>query len=74
MSKIPRMLTVKQTAEETGLPERFVRRLCASGEIVTVKSGCKYLINLDRLIDFLNGQGKGEDTEPKQYGAIRRVG
>lgn len=74
MSNIPRMLTVRQTVEATGLPERFIRRLCTSSEIVTVKSGCKYLINLDRLIDYLNGQGKSKDAEPKQCSAIRRVG
>lgn len=54
MSRVPRMLTIKETAKETGLAEYFIRQLCISGEIVTVKAGSKYLVNLDRLIEYLN--------------------
>jgi len=48
------MRTIAETAKVTGLAENFVRRLCLSGQIVSVKAGKKYLINLDRFIEFLN--------------------
>ncbi len=56
----PTMLTIKDTAARTGLSEHFLRRLCWSGQITTVKSGRKYLINLEKLIDFLNEGGEVE--------------
>ena len=52
--KIPRMETIKATAKLTGLPEHFIRQKVISGEIVSVKAGCKYLVNVDKLIEYLN--------------------
>lgn len=54
IGKIPRMETIKNTAKLTGLPEHFIRQKAISGEIVAVKAGNKYLINVDKLIDYLN--------------------
>lgn len=56
----PTMLTIKDTSARTGLSEHFLRRLCWSGQITTVKSGRKYLINLEKLIEFLNKGGEVE--------------
>jgi len=52
--KIPTMLTIKETAQETGMAEHFIRSLVLKNEIVHVKAGKKYLINLEKLIDYLN--------------------
>ncbi len=52
--EIPRMETVKTTAELFHLPERFIRSKAASGEIVSVKSGNRLLINIDKLVEYLN--------------------
>lgn len=52
--RIPRMRTIKETANLLGLPVYFIRCLVSSGEIVAVKSGKKFLINFDRFIDYLN--------------------
>ncbi len=51
---IPTMLTIKETAKRTGLSYDYLRTLCLRGEIVFIRTGSKYLINLDRLIDYLN--------------------
>lgn len=56
MSNIPRMLTLRAAAAETGLSYEFLRRLCLQKKIVFVKAGVKYLVNMDRLGEFLNGQ------------------
>jgi len=56
MSSIPRMLTLKAAAAETGFSYEFLRRLCLQKKIVFVKTGVKYLVNMDRLAEYLNGQ------------------
>lgn len=73
MADIPRMLTIKEAAKETGLAEYHVRQLCINGEIVAVRTGRKYLVNLDRFIEYLNTAHAG-GPEPVEYGKIRRIG
>ena len=53
---IPTMLTIKETAEKTHLAEAYIRRLVWNNQICYVRSGKKYLVNLEKLIDFLNKQ------------------
>ena len=50
------MRTIRQTAAETGSPEYALRHLVKNNKIVYVKAGHKALINLDRFIDYLNGE------------------
>ncbi len=52
----PRMRTIEEAAKEVGLSAYTIRRLIKENKIIYVRSGTKYLVNLDRLIDFLNGQ------------------
>lgn len=47
---LPKMLTIKETAQATGLHEYFVRQLVKQNRVTYVKAGCKTLINLDRLV------------------------
>lgn len=54
------MLTLRQAAEQTGLAYEHLRRLCLQRKIVFVKAGCKYLVNLEKLIEYLN---TGEQEE-----------
>lgn len=56
-NNVPRMRTIKQTAQETGLHEYFVRQLVKQDKIKYIKAGRKVLINLDLFIDFLNNSG-----------------
>ena len=54
-NNIPTMLTIKETAKRSGLAQHYLRSLCTNNKIIYVKCGTKYLINFDKLIDFLNG-------------------
>lgn len=56
---IPRMRTIKETAAETGIPYHTIRQWCLEGRITYIKAGNKYLINLDKFIEFLNAGMKG---------------
>ena len=46
-----------------GLAEHFVRQLVLKGEIVAVKAGCKYLVNVDKLAEYLNTNTLGAEKE-----------
>ncbi|MBS7398063.1 MAG: DNA-binding protein [Ruminiclostridium sp.] len=61
MNNVPRMRTIRQTAELLELPEYFVRQLVKENRIPYVLAGRKALINVDRMIDYLNGEG-GENV------------
>ena len=67
--KLPQMLTIKEAAKKAGLKPYFVRQLVLQNKIKYVKSGRKYLINLNSLIEFLNA---GEN-EPVQNNVIRKI-
>lgn len=54
MSGIPTMLTIKETAERTGLAQHYIRQLCLQKKIICHKAGTKYLINYEKFIDYLN--------------------
>lgn len=51
---VPHMETIKATSKLTGLPEHFIRQKVLNGEIVSVKAGSKYLVNVDKFIEYLN--------------------
>jgi len=49
-----KLLTIKQASKLIeGLSEYRIRRLCRSGELPCFKSGQKYLINEQVLMDFI---------------------
>jgi len=50
----PTLLTIKQTAERTGLAVHYIRQLCLENKIVYRKAGAKYLINFEKFIEYLN--------------------
>lgn len=52
--QIPTMETLKTASELTGLSYDYLRKLCLQGKIVYVRAGSKYLINMEKLVDFLN--------------------
>lgn len=65
METVPRMLTIQQAADETGISYGCIRRWCMENRIIFVRSGKKYLVNMDKLKDYLNGNcvEKGEQDE-----------
>ncbi len=59
-NSIPRMRTIKEVSQETGVSYDALRKMCLRKEIPHIRCGKKFLINLDRFIDYLNGeQGSG---------------
>lgn len=57
---MPKMMTLREAAEATGLTYSCLRRWILSGQFTYfVKSGSKYLVNMDRLADFLNSPASG---------------
>ena len=52
--KVPTMLSIKETAKVTGIAEYNIRQLVAGNKICFVKAGKKYLINLEKFIEYLN--------------------
>lgn len=65
--KIPRMETIKNTAALFNLPVHFVRQKVNSGEIVAVRAGNKYLVNIDKFAEYLNtGTAKSEAAPPRE--------
>lgn len=55
---LPRMRTIKETATELNLPVYFIRQLVRQRKTSCVLAGKKALINLDKLIDYLNNGGE----------------
>lgn len=51
---IPTMITIKDASNQTGLSYEYIRKLCLQGKIVHVHSGRKTLINMEKLVDYLN--------------------
>lgn len=54
----PTMKTIKETAEFFNLPVYFVRSKVNSGEVVSVRAGKKFLVNIEMFSRFLNGEYK----------------
>lgn len=57
LPRIPRMLTIRQTAATGILPEAALRRMVKDGTIPAIYSGTKAFINFDTLCDMLTRLG-----------------
>lgn len=66
--KIPTMLTIPQIVERfPALNYNFVRRLCVENKICYVRGGKgRYLINLEKFVNWLNGDEKGAVKDKKK--------
>ena len=52
---MPRMLTLREAAETTGLSYSCLRRWILSGEFsYYVKAGTRFYVNMERLEEFLD--------------------
>ena len=45
---------LKQANSQTAVTYHFIRKLCDSGCIKSIRAGKKILINYDELLDYLN--------------------
>lgn len=70
---VPRMRTIKQTAEIFGLPTHFVRQKVTNGEVVAVRAGRRFLVNIDRFADYLNSSTVQSEQQTADSGKIQRI-
>ena len=55
-ANVPRMLSIKETAETFGISAHYARQLALSGQVKAVRVGRgKILINAQSVADFFNG-------------------
>ena len=73
---MPRMVTIKAAAEATGLTYSCIRQWILSGTFTYyVKSGNKYFLNLDKLVEFLNCPVSGQNSSAASSASgIQRLG
>lgn len=60
-SDIPVMISLKEASQRTGLSYECLRNLCLTRKIVHFRSGKKYLVNYERLIEFLSEGGVSDE-------------
>lgn len=69
---VPRMVSIKEAHNLTGLSELFLRRGFRSGELVGVRcgtpSGGKILLNFDKLVDYLDTHTETVELAPEHLG------
>ena len=51
---VPTMLSLRETAKKTGLSYDYLRKACNRNEIVHIRCGNKFLINIEKLVEQLN--------------------
>lgn len=67
---------IKQAAEELGLTEYQLRRMAKEGKMPFLKSGVKYIFDIELCEEFLRKQAIENITrveEPTQYGVLRKI-
>lgn len=52
--RVPTMLTIRAAADKTGLSYDFIRKLCAQEKITFIKAGSKFLVNFEKLVEYLD--------------------
>lgn len=67
---IPEMKTISEASEITGLTKYHIRKLVLQGKVKFVRSGVKYLLNMDSLINYLNN---GDDATVSDSNSSRKI-
>ncbi|MFY9175142.1 MAG: excisionase family DNA-binding protein [Peptococcia bacterium] len=63
--------TAKRAADEhIGISKTHIRRLVTSGEVPSVRSGSKYLINWNHLMEYLNNP---KPKAPQRFGVVHPI-
>lgn len=68
--KTPKMATINEAAEITGLAKFHIRQLALQNKITHLRAGKKFLINMEKLIEYLN-EGDAKANTPKCSGISR---
>lgn len=73
VNNIPLMKTINEVSEIVGLKKYHIRQLVLQNKVKFIKSGKKYIINFDSLIEYLNN-GEVTTEEPNSnISKIRKV-
>lgn len=54
---VPKMITINEAKEMTGLSYDALRKMCIHNKIVHIRVGTKYYINTEKLVEYLNAEG-----------------
>lgn len=80
MANVAKMRTAQQTYDQihkedpdSSISLWYIRSLVKQGKIPVIKAGCKYLINFNKFMEYLNGGLIDDEEIPFDYGQIRRV-
>ena len=60
MEQTIQMVTLREASSRTGISYDRLRKMCINGQIVHIKAGSKFLLNWEKLVDYLN---TGEQEE-----------
>ncbi len=61
---IPRMVPLQTLADESGISYKALWLMCKQNKIVHIKSGNKFLVNVDKFVEYLNtGETEVEDDD-----------
>lgn len=52
--RIPRMVPLQTLADESGISYKALWQMCKQNKIVHIKSGNKFLVNMDKFVEYLN--------------------
>ena len=55
-SMIPRMESLKTLAKESNIPYGRIRLWCLEGKLPYIKSGNRFLVNVDMFVNLLKGE------------------
>ena len=50
---VPTMKTMREAAQLTGISYNCIRKMCLSNKITYIKAGTKCLVNMDKLVEYL---------------------
>lgn len=66
IDEVPKMATIKETAEIFRLPEYFIRQLVKSGKVIAINSGRKIFVNVEKFAELLNTNVVNSDEDEDQ--------
>lgn len=69
--KIPMMFTLVEASRATNLSEHCIRKWYIEGKIVGVRAGKKILVNMERLIEYLNTTTNQYSIQNENTGGLR---
>ena len=70
---IPTMENIRKTAEIFGLPEHFVRSKVASGEVVAVRAGKRFLVNIEKFAEYLNSTTIISKSDDNTFNTMKKI-